>query len=191
MRMTLRRFIRAAVAATIAAVVLSPVASRAQNDTFPRAHDGRPDLNGVWQVMNTAHYDLEAHAARAALQTIPAPPPNRPAGLGRATTVELPAHAIRALGAVGGVPGGESVVVGGTIPYQDWALEQRNENAAQWLERDPEIRCYMPGVPRATYMPYPFQILQGTEQILIAHEFAETTRTIHMNEVGNSPARTW
>src|SRR5262249_39004746 len=64
-------------------------------------------------------------------------------------------------------------------------------NAEHWLERDPEIKCQMPGVPRATYMPYPFQILQGTNKILIAYEFAGTTRTIHMDTVGDSPSTTW
>jgi hypothetical protein len=166
-------------------------ALQAQSPQIARTPDGHPDLSGLWQALNTAHYDLEAHPARPALARLAAPPRNEPPGLGRATPVELPVPQVRALGAVGGVPGGESVVVGGEIPYQPWAAERREENAANWLERDPEIRCFMPGVPRATYMPYPFQILQGTEQILIAHEFAATTRTIHMNEVGNSPSRTW
>jgi len=185
--------ILAALATTlIGAFGLPAAAPRAQAPAdFPRGTDGHPDLNGVWQVLNTANYDLEAHPARPALVTIPAPPPNLPAGLGRATPIELPAPAVRAFGAVGGVPPGDGVVVGGAIPYQDWALEQKRDNAAHWLERDPEIKCFMPGVPRATYMPYPFQILQGTEQILVAYGFAETTRTIHMNEVGNSPNRTW
>jgi len=155
----------------------------------PRTSDGRPDLNGIWQALNTAHYDLEAHPARPALALIPAPP--RGGGVHRATPVDLPAPGVRALGAAGGVPAGESVVVDGEIPYQPAALTQRQENAARWLERDPEIRCYMPGVPRITYMPYPFQILQGADEILIAYEFAGTTRTIHMTEVDDNPAPTW
>ena len=57
--------------------------------------------------------------------------------------------------------------------------------------RDPEIKCFLPGVPRATYMPYPFQIFQGTDKILIAYEFAGASRTIHMDEVGSSPSPTW
>lgn len=176
----------------IGAMFAAPVLPvQAQGSDITRTADGRPDLNGIWQALNSAHYDLEAHPARAAMATTPAPPRNEPAGLGRATTIELAVPELRVLGAVGGVPAGDSVVVGGTIPYQEWALAQREENATQWLERDPEINCFMPGVPRATYMPYPFQILQGTEQILIAYEFAETTRTIHMTEVGDSPSRTW
>ena len=65
------------------------------------------------------------------------------------------------------------------------------ENAEHWLERDPEVKCFLPGVPRATYMPYPFQIFQGTDKILIAYEYAGASRTIHMDDVGNSPSPTW
>ena len=92
---------------------------------------------------------------------------------------------------MGGVPAGAGVVVGNEIPYQPWAAARKNENARHWLERDPEIKCYMPGVPRATYMPYPLQIIQGNDKILIAYEFAGATRTIHMDDVGDSPSRTW
>jgi hypothetical protein len=109
----------------------------------------------------------------------------------QASPVALPAPPVRALGAVGGVPGGAGVVEGGEIPYQPWAAAQKQENIERWLERDPEIKCFMPGVPRATYMPYPFQILQGPGEIVIAYEFAGATRTIHMGEVGDSPAPTW
>jgi len=156
-----------------------------------RMADGKPDLNGVWQALNAANYDIEAHAARPALALLPAAPRTGVAGLTRATHVELPAPAVRPLGAVGGVPAGEGVVEGGQIPYQDWAVAKRKENAEHWLERDPEIRCYMPGVPRANYMPYPFQIIQSTNKIVLAYEFGGASRTIHMDKVGDSPAPTW
>jgi len=156
-----------------------------------RMADGKPDLNGVWQALNAANYDIEAHAARPALALLPAAPRTGVAGLTRATHVALPAPAVRPLGAVGGVPAGEGVVEGGQIPYQDWAVARRKENAEHWLERDPEIRCYMPGVPRANYMPYPFQIIQSTNKIVLAYEFAGASRTIHMDKVGDSPAPTW
>ena len=57
--------------------------------------------------------------------------------------------------------------------------------------QDPEAKCYMPGVPRATYMPFPFQIIQGNSQILIAYPFASASRIIHMTDVGESPADAW
>src|SRR4029079_2432993 len=136
---------------------------------------------------NTANFDLQAHAARPALSLLPAPPRNGVAGLVRATRVEVSAPALRPLGAVGGVPAGDGVVVGGEIPYQPWAAAKKQENAREWLKRDPEIKCFMPGVPRATYLPYPFQILQGTNKIVLAYEFAGATRTIHMDKVGDSP----
>jgi hypothetical protein len=187
----------AAIGIAAAAVVLvlwmqlSPVAGQTGPYRAPLAADGRPDLNGIWQALNTAHYDLQAHPARAALALIPAPPRAGVPGLIRSTPVELPAPTVRPLGAAGGVPAGEGVIEGGEIPYQAWAAAQKRENVEHWLERDPEIRCYMPGVPRATYMPYPFQILQSADKILIAYEFAGTTRTIHLNEVGNNPTATW
>jgi hypothetical protein len=156
-----------------------------------RTADGKPDLNGIWQTLSTANFDIQAHAARPALALMPAAPRSGVAGLVRATHVELPHPLVRPLGAVGGVPAGESIVEGDEIPYQPWAAAKKKENAAHWLERDPEIKCYMPGVPRATYMPYPFQILQGTDTIVIAYEFAGASRTIHLGKVPDSPAPTW
>src|SRR5262245_57481671 len=106
----------------------------------PRGPGGHPDLNGVWQVLNTAGWDIEPHAARAALAFRPGP------------FGPVPAKDVVALGAVGAVPAGMGVVEGGEIPYTAEAKAKREENRAKWLERDPEIKCYLPGVPRATYM---------------------------------------
>ena len=184
---------RVAVTVAIVAALSACAPSGASQSTSyvaPRTADGVPDLNGVWQALNTANYDIQAHPARPALAIIPAAPRTGTPGLVRATHTDLPALALRPLGAVGGVPAGAGVVEGDEIPYQPWALAKKKENAEHWLERDPEIKCFMPGVPRATYMPYPFQILQSTNTILMAYEFAGTTRTIHLDTVGNSPSPT-
>ena len=165
--------------------------TRGQTFQPARTADGKPDLNGIWQTLNTANFDILGHAARPALALIPPAPRGGVPGLARATHAELPHPSVRSLGAVGGVPAGESVVEGNEIPYQPWAAAKTRETAEHWLERDPEIKCYMPGVPRATYMPYPFQILQSTEKIVMAYEFAGASRTIHLDTVSDSPAPTW
>ena len=144
----------------------------------PRGPGGRPDLNGVWQVMNTANYDIEPHAARAAMALRPGP------------FTPVPAKAVVALGAVGAVPAGVGVV-DGRIPYQPWALEKKKENQAHWLERDPEIKCYLPGVPRATYLPFPFQIIQNESSIFIAYEYASAARDIFLKGEEAPPADSW
>jgi hypothetical protein len=194
----LRTGVKGAVVAVVAIAVVAafwmrgaPSAGQTEPYRAPRTADGRPNLSGIWQALNTANYDLQTHPARPALALIPAPSRATVPGLDRSTPVELPAQAVRALGAVGGVPAGEGVVEGGEIPYQPWAAAQKKDNFEHWLERDPEIKCFMPGVPRATYLPYPFQILQSADKVLIAYEFAGTTRTIHLTEVQNNPAPTW
>jgi hypothetical protein len=136
-----------------------------------------PDLNGIWQAVNTAHWDIRPHSAQ------PSAIPER-------------------LGALHAMPAGPGVIEGGEIPYQPWAAEKQRENFAGRLTRpidratnestgDPEAKCYMPGVPRATYMPYPFQIVQTPEQILIAYEYASSTRIVHMASEPASPAPSW
>jgi hypothetical protein len=146
---------------------------------FPRLQNGKPNLNGIWQVMNTANYDLEPHAARAALALVPGP------------FNPIPAPQVVAMGAVGAVPAGLGVVEGDEIPYKPEALAKKKENQKNWLTLDPEIKCYLPGVPRATYMPYPFQIFQSRDYTFIAYEYAGAVRNIYMKDPGPPPADSW
>ena len=96
-----------------------------------------------------------------------------------------------ALGAAGAVPPGLGVVVGNEIPYLPAAAKKKQENFANRLTLDPEVKCYLPGVPRATYMPQPFQIIQGTKSIMIAYQYAAAVRTIPMDNPGPSLADSW
>ncbi len=116
-----------------------------------RTADGKPNLNGLWQAMTTANWDLLAHSMRPAV--------GQP---GVYPDVPVLAAPVLALGAAGGVPPGPGVVEGNVIPYKPEAAARKKENGEHWLDRDPEVRCYMPGLPRAMYMPYPFLITQGT-----------------------------
>ena len=152
----------------------APAAYRA-----PRTSDGKPDLNGIWQANNEANFDLEAHMARPAMALRPGP------------YGPVPAAAVLALGAVGAVPPGMGVVEGGPIPYKPEALAKKKENQDKWLERDPEIKCYLPGVPRATYMPQPFQILQSQSAIFFAYQYAGATRNIYLKDPGPAPIDSW
>lgn len=151
-------------------------------ETLPdirRTPSGRPDFNGIWQAMGNAHWDIEPHLARAALATIPGP-----AG-------PVPATEVLAFGAVGAVPAGQGIVVGGEIPYRPEALAKREDNRANWLDRDPEIRCYLPGVPRATYMQFPFQIFQSDRKFMITYEYASAVRDIYMQDPGPPQVDSW
>jgi hypothetical protein len=100
----------------------------------------------------------------------------------------MPRAGLPGMGAIGAVPPGQGVVVGDEIPYQDPALEQKQQNFENRFTADPEILCYMPGVPRATYLPYPFQIVQGTGKIMMVYGFADANRTIHMDKEDPEPA---
>ena len=103
----------------------------------------------------------------------------------------MPAAAVLALGAVGSVPPGMGVVEGGPIPYKPEKLAKKKENQEKWLERDPEIKCYLPGVPRATYMPQPFQILQSQSAIFFAYQYAGAVRNIYLKDPGPAPVDSW
>ncbi|MEZ5286758.1 MAG: hypothetical protein R2712_18500 [Vicinamibacterales bacterium] len=146
---------------------------------IPRTAAGTPDLNGIWQALGTANYDIQAHTARAAMVLRPGP------------VVPVPAKEVLALGAIGAVPGGVGIVEGDELPYTPEALEKRKANQADWLARDPEIKCYLPGVPRATYMPYPFQIFQSASAFFIAYEYAGATRNIYLTDPGPPPVDSW
>jgi len=156
-----------AVGAALALLWLSAPLARAQApaNKAPRTADGKPNLNGIWQANNTANWDLQDHAARAG--------------------------EIVALGAVGAAPAGLGVVEGGAIPYLPAAEAKRKENFANRVKLDPEIKCYLPGVPRATYMPYPFQIVQSQNRILIAYEYAGAERVINMGAPTKAPDNFW
>lgn len=131
----------------------------------PRTADGKPNLNGIWQALNEANWDLEPHAAYQG--------------------------AVLSLGAQFSVPPTIGVVEGGSIPYKPDALAKKKENFTSRSKLDPEVKCYMGGVPRSTYMPYPFQIIQGTGTIMIAYEYAGGVRTINMGKPTEAPTDSW
>lgn len=133
----------------------------------PATVAGHPNMNGVWQAISTANWNLEAHSAEAI-------------------------DAFWGMGAIAAIPAGKSILKGGgTIPYLPKALEQRNKNRAAWPEADPEARCYMLGVPRSVYFGMPFQIFQGNDDYAISQPFAATNRVIHMKPIEDLPVESW
>jgi hypothetical protein len=173
-------------AAVTAAFSLAAIRMTGQADATRQAprsagtSNQHPNLNGIWQATTTANWDLLAHTMRPAV-----------AQPGVYPDVPVLAAPVLALGSVGGVPPGPGVVEGNVIPYKTEAAAKKKDNAEHWLDRDPEVRCYMPGIPRAMYMPYPFQITQGTSKIEMSFEFAGASRTIHLDPVDPPPADTW
>ena len=131
----------------------------------PRTADSKPNLNGIWQALNEANWDLEAHAA----------------GFGR----------VVALGAADAIPPGLGIVEGGPIPYLPAAAAKKKENFEKRLTLDPEIKCYLPGVPRAMYQGMPFQIIQSPNVIMMVFEFAGAVRTVNMGKPTEAPADSW
>jgi hypothetical protein len=136
-----------------------------------RTADGQPDLSGFWQALNTANWDIEDHGAATA------------------PYAEL-------VGVYLAQPAGFSIVEGGTIPYKPEAIERRNRYRAERLHpdallvenaiqdfADPEAKCFQGGVPRVTYMPFPFQILQNKDNVLIAYQYGgSSARVIHLGD---------
>jgi hypothetical protein len=118
---------------------------------IPRMPDGKPNLQGIWQVRNRAFHNLEDHHARL------------------------------------NMPAGRSVVEGGTIPYQEWALKKREENFAKRTAEDPFNNCYMPGVPRIMYLEFPFQVFQSSTHVAMTFEWTNVHRLIYTN--GSKPVQ--
>lgn len=164
-----------AAAALAAAIAFSPISGQTPATpartrppaSAPRAARiaGHPNLNGIYQAIGSQFWNLEDHPAQATK--------------------------FWQLGAIGAIPAGTSVVEGGSIPYKPAALKQRDENRAGWPKSDPEAKCYMPGIPRANYMPYPFQIVQGQNDILFVYEFATASRIVHMSNHQESSLDSW
>jgi hypothetical protein len=158
---------------TAAAILLTVNAAQAQPQLDrPERISGHSNFNGVWQALNTAYWNLEAHSAEA-----PAGSPG--------------SNAFWQLGAIAAIPAGRNVVRGGTIPYLPEALAKRNENRANWPAADPEAKCYMLGVPRVTYHNFPFQIFQGDGDLLFVYPFAATNRVIYMKDHSELPVDSW
>jgi hypothetical protein len=160
------RFIRAIV--TAASILSAAGAAQAQQPNRPATISGHPNFNGIWQALNTAYWNLEGHSVEG-----------------------FPKNFWQ-LGAVGVIPAGKSVLRGGgAIPYLPEALKKRDENRSKWPEADPEAKCYMLGVPRVTYQNFPFQIFEGSGDLLMVYPFAAANRIIYMKDHTDLPVDSW
>jgi hypothetical protein len=128
-----------------ALLVIVAINASAQIPARPRTPDAKPNLQGIWQVLNTAAWDIQDHAARL------------------------------------GVPAGQGIVDGNEIPYQPAALAKKRANFENRATADPETKGYLPGVPRIMFMPFPFQILQTPDQIVMVFEYDRGVRNIYTN----------
>ena len=144
-----------------------PPAAPAAGSTYraPRTADGKPNLSGIWQAINTAEWDIQAHDAKAGPLVV--------------------------MGAEGGIPAGLGVVEGGPLPYRPEALAKKKENGANWLALDPVIKCFLPGLPRATYMPFPFEIVQSAQYVSFTYEFAFASRVVNIGMKSEAPVDSW
>ena len=127
--------------------------------------DGKPNFTGLWQSLGTAYWDIQDHSAKAG--------------------------AFFQLGATGAMPAGQGIVEGGEIPYTPAAAKQQQDNLKNRLKLDPEVKCYMPGIPRANYMAFPFQIIQSQKDIAFAYEFATANRVVNMGKFQPGAVDTW
>ena len=184
MRNRFRGLIVAAALAAAVVISLSVARTAGQASRPTRTVDDKPNFSGIWQANNEANWDLQAHAARPGMVM--------QQGVYPYPYAMVPAAPVVALGAAAGVPGSIGVVQGdGEIPYTPEAAAIKQENSENWIDRDPELKCYLPGIPRAMYMPYPFQIVQSTNKLHMAYAFTSTARTIHLDTVEGPPDDTY
>jgi hypothetical protein len=155
MTITLEKYLKLSCLLTVLGLFTSTQVA-AQGE-IARTPDGKPDLSGIWQAVSSAHYNIEPHAAAEG---------------------PYPAQ----MGALSAIPAGLGIIDQGKIPYNEQSLRQRDANRVDAITKDPLAKCYMPGVPRATLLPFPFQIVQSREVILIAHEFAEANRILYVDQ---------
>src|SRR5262245_39980167 len=124
----------------ILAFVVAFVVSFAEIPGQAQTGGAKPNLNGIWQALNAAGWDIQDHTGQL------------------------------------GVPPGQGVVEGNEIPYQPQALKKKQDNYAKRMTADPtETNCFLPGVPRATYMSYPFEIVQTPNHIAIRRSEEHTS----------------
>jgi hypothetical protein len=135
-------------------------------ENTPAKVGDKPNLTGLWESFGKADWDIQAHGAEAGPY-------------------------ISTLGAIGAIPPGQGIVIGNEIPYLPAALEQKKKNLANRWKDDPVIKCYMPGIPRANYMAYPFQIIQSNKDILFAYEFGSENRVVNMGKAQPAAVDTW
>jgi hypothetical protein len=172
----------AAAVSALVSVSMTRVAGQAPRPA--PAAGAKPDFSGVWQALNEANWDLQAHEARAGMVTQP--------GVYNYEYARVPAAPVLALGAAAGVPASLGVVQGdGQIPYKPEALTVKQQNGEHWIDRDPELKCYLPGIPRAMYMPYPFAIVQSPNKIQMTYGFSNAGRVIHFDKVEGPPDDTY
>jgi hypothetical protein len=156
----------------------APMAKGKMVAGFPRV-GGHPDFSGVWSAVNNANWNIEPHAASAGLQMRQGP------------IVPVPGKDVVKLGTIASIPAGLGVVEGGMIPYKPEARKQQQDNKANWIDRDPEVKCYLPGVPRGNYMELPFQIFQSDNAMLMAYEYAGAVRNVLFTDPGPAPVDSW
>ena len=137
--------LKTAVRSIIGTIFVVALASDSAAQNLQRTPDGKPDLSGIWQAVNSAAWNILPHAAEQ------------------------------------GVPAGLGVVEGNEIPYRPEAAAKQRENYANRAKLDPETKCWLPGVPRATYMGFPFQIVQTPTQVSILYEYGHALRNVYMN----------
>lgn len=171
----MRSWLAAAAGATLLIVLAGGATAQAPYEAPRLTGTDHPNLNGLWEALTEANWDIQAHAAK------PGPPE---------------------YGALYAEPAGTGIVEGNEIPYQPWALAKKKENFEKRLTRvntdgvrleplDPEAKCYMPGVPRANYMPFPFQIIEGDKKMIIAYEYASASRIINLEKPEPAPVESY